>query len=85
MFSELVDGLEELIHCLALYVAHDTSIMHIMAEFGMFPLCWPRLGSEIFIEVCHSPILTADDWTHSIHTVGSKTIAMFGDFGLGGV
>ena len=67
IFSELVDALKELTHHLALYVAHDTSIVCIVAGLGIFPLHWPRLGSEVVIEVCYPPILMVNDWTHVIY------------------
>ena len=67
MFSELADALREPTHLLALYVAHDTSIVRIAAGLGIFPLRWPRLGSEFVFEVRRPPILTADDWTHAIY------------------
>jgi hypothetical protein len=51
MLSELADALEAPKQRLALYVAHDTSIVRLAAGLGIFPLRWPRLGSEIVIEV----------------------------------
>ena len=51
-FSELADALKARKHKLALYVAHDTSLIRLAAGLEMFPLRWPRLGSEIVIEVC---------------------------------
>ncbi|KAH9039872.1 phosphoglycerate mutase-like protein [Lactarius pseudohatsudake] len=51
LFSELADALEAPEHKLALYVAHDTSIIRLAAGFEIFPLRWPRLGSEIAIEI----------------------------------
>ncbi|KAH9980673.1 phosphoglycerate mutase-like protein [Russula compacta] len=51
MFSELADALSAPEHRLALYVAHDSSIVRLAAGLGIFPLRWPRLGSEIVIEV----------------------------------
>ncbi|KAN0109872.1 phosphoglycerate mutase-like protein [Russula decolorans] len=51
MFSELADALREPTHRLALYVAHDTSIVRIAAGLGIFPLRWPRLGSEFVFEI----------------------------------
>jgi len=51
MFSELADAIEAPKHPLALYVAHDTSVVRLAAGLGIFPLRWPRLGSEIVIEV----------------------------------
>jgi hypothetical protein len=65
MFSELADALEEPKHSLALYVAHDSSIVRIAAGLQIFPLRWPRLGSEFVIEVRH-PGPAADDQTHVI-------------------
>jgi hypothetical protein len=67
MFSELADALQEPTHRLALYVAHDTSMVRIAAGLGIFPLRWPRLGSEVVIEVRSPPTLTADDWTHAVY------------------
>ncbi|KAI9441762.1 phosphoglycerate mutase-like protein [Lactarius indigo] len=51
LFSELADALETPKHSLALYVAHDTSIIRLAAGLEIFPLRWPRLGSEIAIEI----------------------------------
>ncbi|KAI0302453.1 phosphoglycerate mutase-like protein [Multifurca ochricompacta] len=52
MFSELADALEAPSHHrLALYVAHDSSIIRLAAGLEIFPLRWPRLGSEVVIEV----------------------------------
>ncbi|KAF8483947.1 phosphoglycerate mutase-like protein [Russula ochroleuca] len=51
MFSELADALEEPKHPLALYVAHDTSMVRVAAGLGIFPIRWPRLGSEFAIEI----------------------------------
>ncbi|KAH8994589.1 phosphoglycerate mutase-like protein [Lactarius akahatsu] len=51
LFSELADALEAPEHKLALYVAHDTSIVRLAAGLEIFPLRWPRLGSEIVIEI----------------------------------
>jgi len=51
MFSELADALQGPTHRLALYVAHDSSIVRIAAGLGIFPLRWPRLGSEFVFEV----------------------------------
>ncbi|KAH9067513.1 phosphoglycerate mutase-like protein [Lactarius vividus] len=51
LFSELADALEAPKHKLALYVAHDTSIIRLAAGLEIFPLRWPRLGSEIVIEI----------------------------------
>jgi hypothetical protein len=51
MFSELAGALEEPKHPLALYVAHDSSMVRMAAGLGIFPLRWPRLGSEFVIEV----------------------------------
>ncbi|KAI0289333.1 histidine phosphatase superfamily [Russula brevipes] len=51
MFSELAASLDTPEHRLALYVAHDTSVVRLAAGLGIFPLRWPRLGSEIVIEV----------------------------------
>ena len=51
MFSELAVALSAPEHRLALYVAHDTSIVRLAAGLGIFPVRWPRLGSEIVIEV----------------------------------
>jgi hypothetical protein len=65
MFSELADALEGPKHKLALYVAHDSSIVRIAAGLQIFPLRWPRLGSEFVIEVRH-PRPAADDQTHVI-------------------
>ena len=65
MFSELADALEGSKHKLALYVAHDSSIVRIAAGLRIFPLRWPRLGSEFVIEVRH-PRPAADDQTHVI-------------------
>jgi hypothetical protein len=62
MFSELADALEEPKHRLSLYVAHDTSIVRVAAGLGIFPLHWPRLGSEFVIEV-RPPRPAADDGT----------------------
>ena len=67
MFSELADALQKPTHRLALYVAHDTSIVRIAAGLGIFPLRWPRLGSEFVFEVRRPPILTTDDRTHTIY------------------
>lgn len=50
--SELADALEAPQHDLSLYVAHDSSIVRLAAALEIFPLRWPRLGSEIAIEVC---------------------------------
>jgi len=50
MFSELADALREPTHRLALYVAHDASIVRIAAGLEIFPLHWPRLGSEFVFE-----------------------------------
>jgi hypothetical protein len=56
LLSELADALEAPRHRLALYVAHDTSIVRLAAALEIFTLHWPRLGSEIAIEVCaHTP------------------------------
>jgi hypothetical protein len=65
MFSELADALSEPKNRLALYVAHDSSIVRMVAGLGIFPLRWPRLGSEVVIEV--RPPLAADDCTHVIY------------------
>jgi hypothetical protein len=62
MFSELADALKEPKHRFALYVAHDTSIVRVAAGLGVFPLHWPRLGSEFVIEV-RPPSLATDDGT----------------------
>jgi hypothetical protein len=51
LFSELADALEAPKHSLALYVAHDTSMVRLAAGLEIFPLRWPRLGSEIVIEI----------------------------------
>jgi len=51
LFSELADALESPKHRLALYVAHDISIVRLAAGLKIFPLRWPRLGSEIVIEI----------------------------------
>ncbi|KAH9994292.1 phosphoglycerate mutase-like protein [Russula vinacea] len=51
MFSELADALEEPKHRLALYVAHDASMVRMAAGLGIFPIRWPRLGSEFAIEI----------------------------------
>jgi len=51
LFSELADALESPKHRLALYVAHDISIVRLAAGLKIFPLRWPRLGSEIAIEI----------------------------------
>ena len=51
LFSELANALESPKHRLALYVAHDLSIVRLAAGLKIFPLRWPRLGSEIVIEV----------------------------------
>ncbi|KAH9044119.1 phosphoglycerate mutase-like protein [Lactarius hengduanensis] len=51
LFSELADALEAPKHKLALYVAHDSSIVRLAAGLEIFPLRWPRLGSEIVIEI----------------------------------
>ncbi|KAF8504883.1 phosphoglycerate mutase-like protein [Russula emetica] len=51
MFSELADALQKPTHRLALYVAHDTSIVRIAAGLGIVPLRWPRLGSEFVFEI----------------------------------
>lgn len=51
LFSELADALELPTHRLALNVAHDVSIVRLAAGLKIFPLRWPRLGSEIAIEV----------------------------------
>jgi hypothetical protein len=50
--SEIADDLEAPRHRLALHVAHDGSIVRLAAALEIFPLRWPRLGSEIVIEVC---------------------------------
>jgi hypothetical protein len=65
MFSELADALEEPKHSLALYVAHDSSLVRIAAGLGIFPLRWPRLGSEFVIEV--RPPRLADGRSDSCH------------------
>jgi hypothetical protein len=62
MFAELANALTAPEHHLALYVAHDTSIVRLAAGLGIFPLRWPRLGSEIVIEVRRWR-LTAEDGT----------------------
>ena len=49
--SEIADDLEAPKHKLALHVAHDGSIVRLAAALEIFPLRWPRLGSEIVIEV----------------------------------
>lgn len=51
LLAELADALEAPKHRLALYVAHDSSIVRLAAALEIFPLRWPRLGSEIVIEV----------------------------------
>ncbi|KAI9429543.1 phosphoglycerate mutase-like protein [Lactarius psammicola] len=51
LFSELADALEVPKHSLALYVAHDVSIVRLAAGLEIFPLHWPRLGSEIVFEI----------------------------------
>ncbi|KAF8258566.1 histidine phosphatase superfamily [Lactarius quietus] len=51
LLSEFADALEAPRHRLALYVAHDTSIVRLAAALEIFPLRWPRLGSEIVIEI----------------------------------
>jgi len=51
MLSELADTLDAPKHRLSLYVAHDSSIVRFAAGLGIFPLRWPRLGSEIVVEV----------------------------------
>ncbi len=51
LFSELADALESPKHRPALYVAHDVSVVRLAAGLTIFPLRWPRLGSEIVIEV----------------------------------
>jgi hypothetical protein len=58
MFSELADSLDAPEHRLALYVAHDTSVVRLAAGLGIFPLRWPRLGSEIVIEVSTRTLAT---------------------------
>ena len=66
MFSELADALSAPEHRLALYVAHDSSIVRLAAGLEIFPLRWPRLGSEIVIEVRRSRRLVADGWTQAL-------------------
>jgi hypothetical protein len=51
LLAELADALEAPKHSLALYVAHDSSIVRLAAALEIFPLRWPRLGSEIVIEI----------------------------------
>ena len=51
-FYELAEALEAPTHSLALYVAHDTSLVRLAAGLEIFPLHWPKLGSEIVMEVC---------------------------------
>lgn len=74
MFSELADALTKPKHRLALYVAHDASIVRLAAGLEIFPLRWPRLGSEIVIEVRprlpHS--IPAEDWTHVVQVWRDK-------------
>ena len=65
MFSELAKALKKPKHPLALYVAHDSSLVRIAAGLRVFPLRWPRLGSEFVIEV-RPPKLAFDDWAHGI-------------------
>ncbi|KAH9036246.1 phosphoglycerate mutase-like protein [Lactarius hengduanensis] len=50
-FSELANALEAPEHRLALYDAHDLSVIRLAAGLEIFPLRWPRLGSEIVIEI----------------------------------
>ena len=57
MFSELAEALQKPKHRLALYAAHDTSIVRIAAGLEIFPLHWPRLGSEFVFEVGRLPRL----------------------------
>ena len=65
MFSELAKALKEPKHRLALYVAHDSSLVRIAAGLRIFPLRWPRLGSEFVIEV-RPPRFSVDNWAHVI-------------------
>ncbi|KAI0264145.1 phosphoglycerate mutase-like protein [Gloeopeniophorella convolvens] len=51
MFSELADGLESPRHRLMLYVAHDLSVVRLASGLEIFPIHWPKLGSEIVIEI----------------------------------
>ena len=51
MFSELAKVIKEPKHRLALYIAHDSSLVRVAAGLRIFPLRWPRLGSEFVIEV----------------------------------
>ena len=51
MFSELAKAIEAPKHRLALYIAHDSSLVRVAAGLRIFPLRWPRLGSEFVIEV----------------------------------
>jgi hypothetical protein len=66
MFSELADALSVPKHRLELYVAHDLSIVRLAAGLEIFPLRWPRLGSEIVIEVRRRlpRSIAADRWDH---------------------
>lgn len=66
MFSELANALEEPKHRLALYVAHDASMVRMAAGLGIFPIRWPRLGSEFAIEV-RPQRLASDDFIHEYH------------------
>ncbi|KAF8483949.1 phosphoglycerate mutase-like protein [Russula ochroleuca] len=64
MFSELAGALEEPKHPLALYVAHDSSMVRMAAGLGIFPLRWPRLGSEFVIEVWRD-----QNWTQFVRVL----------------
>jgi len=50
MFSELADVLQRPEYPVSMYFAHDTSIVRIAAGLEIFPLHWPRLGSEFVFE-----------------------------------
>jgi len=67
MFSELADALQKPTHRLALYVAHDTSMVRMAAGLEIFPLRWPRIGSEFVFEVRPPPFNTNLDDSHAIY------------------
>ena len=66
MFSELAGALEEPKHRFSLYVAHDASMVRVAAGLGIFPIRWPRLGSEFAVEV-RPPRFASDSLTHECH------------------
>ena len=76
MFSELADALSKPKHPLELYVAHDSSMVRMVAGLGIFPLRWPRLGSEVVIEV-RPPTLAPDNCTHVIQVWRDKNWTQF--------